>query len=211
MRVIKSIQEKLGVKADGVFGRISSKALQQRFNLSNEHAAHFLGQCHHESGGFRIVIENLNYSAEALRRTWPNRFDILQAKYYANKPEQIANKVYASRMGNGSELTGDGWKHRGMGFIQLTGKNNQYAFADWIGDQRIKDNPELIAIEYPLDSARFFFDTRSIWRFCDVVNDESILNVSKIINVGNVKSKIVPNGMDDRINQTKKYYQWLTS
>lgn len=209
MLIFKSIQEKVGAKPDGVFGAITARALMHKFKLNPIQAAHFLGQCHHESGGFRRFVENLNYSASGLRKTWPSRFDILQAKHYANKPQDIANKVYANRMGNGVEHSGDGYKHRGMGAIQLTGKNNHYAFSDWIGDQRIKSNPELIATEYPLDSAKYFFDTNNVWRWCDVVTKESILNVSRLINIGRVNTSIIPNGLEDRVNQTIRIYEWL--
>lgn len=207
--MLENIQKKIGVTPDGAFGRITAKAMQKELGLGANHAAHFLGQCHHESGGFKRFVENLNYSAAGLRKTWPSRFDDVQAKYYANNQEAIANKVYADRMGNGNEESGDGWKHRGMGLIQLTGKNNQSKFATHIGDLRINNNPLLIATDYALESAMYFFDSNNIWRWCDVVNEDSVLNVSRIINIGNVKSRIVPNGLQDRINQTFKIYEWL--
>src|SRR5688572_5216436 len=90
--------------------------------------AHFLAQVAHESGGFKRLVENLNYSADALVRTWPSRFDAATAKQYARQPERIANKVYAGRLGNGDETSGDGWRYRGRGYIQLTGQVN---YADY--------------------------------------------------------------------------------
>lgn len=93
----------------------------------------FIAQCGHESQGFRRMVENLNYSATALMGTWPKRFNEDKANQYARKPEAIANYVYANRMGNGDEASGDGWKHRGKGLIQVTGKENQQAFADHVG------------------------------------------------------------------------------
>jgi putative chitinase len=95
--------------------------------------AAFLAQVFHESGNLNAVEEGLNYSAEALQRTWPSRFDAATAAAYQRKPEKIANKVYANRMGNRDEASGDGWKHRGAGLIQLTGKDNQFACAMALG------------------------------------------------------------------------------
>lgn len=89
---------------------------------------HFIAQCAHESGSFKLVEENLNYSADGLLKTWPSRFTKATAAQYARKPEKIANKVYANRMGNGNEASGDGWKYRGRGFIQCTGKATYAAY-----------------------------------------------------------------------------------
>lgn len=108
--------------------------------------AHFLAQVAHESGGFKRLVEGLNYSAEALVRTWPSRFDAATAKQYARQPERIANKVYADRLGNGDEASGDGWRYRGRGYIQLTGKSN---YADYsrkaFGDDRLVRDPSQAA------------------------------------------------------------------
>jgi len=112
--------------------------------------AQFCAQCAHESGGFRRLIENLNYSAEGLARTWPNRFALadgspnLLAKDISRNPELIGNYVYANRMGNGSPESGDGWKYRGRGIIQLTGKANYHAAQDALGIQCV-DNPDMIS------------------------------------------------------------------
>ena len=93
----------------------------------------FLAQCGHESAGFSVFIENLNYSDYALTQYFRKYFDSLTAKKYARKPEQIANRVYANRMGNGDEESGDGWRYRGRGIIQITGKKNYIAFRNWLG------------------------------------------------------------------------------
>jgi putative chitinase len=166
--------------------------------------AHFLGQASHESGGFKTAKENLNYSAEGLVKIFGKYFNATTAPAYARNPEKIANKVYANRMGNGDEKSGDGFKHRGFGYLQTTGKENQYAFADFIGDQEIKTNPELIATKYPLASAGFFFWKNKLWTICDKgVNDEAITSVTKRVNGGTI-------GLPDRIKHTKEFHKFLT-
>lgn len=99
-------------------------------NLSQAYA--FLANASHESNDFNVFVENLNYSEKGLLATFPKYFDAEQAKAYAKKPEKIANRVYANRLGNGPESSGDGWKHRGIGAIQLTGKANHLSFADYM-------------------------------------------------------------------------------
>lgn len=106
--------------------------------------AHFMAQLAHESAGFTRLTENLNYSADGLVRTWPSRFTPTTAVSYARRPDQIANKVYASRLGNGGEASGDGWRYRGRGFIQLTGRANYAEFSQKVfGDDRLVRAPDL--------------------------------------------------------------------
>jgi len=175
----------------------------------DEDLAHFMGQCAHESEDFNHTTENLNYSAPALLRTFPTHFTNVTAYQYQRNPEKIANHAYANRMGNGDEASGDGWKHRGFGFIQLTGKLNQDDFANHIGDPNVKVNPELIATEYAFESAKYFFDENNIWHYTGTVDKNSIINVSKIINLGNVNSKATPIGLDERIKKTLFYYNMI--
>ena len=130
--------------------------------------AHFFSQVLHESGCMRYDMENLNYSAKALRAVFGKYFKTKrEAEAYARQPEKIANRVYAKRMGNGSEASGDGWKYRGRGLIQLTGKNNYKAFAAWIGDDRIIDDPDLVAAEYAVQSAVFYWDKNKLNKIAD--------------------------------------------
>lgn len=104
--------------------------------------AHFLAQIAHESAGFTRLVENLNYGAPGLRSTWPSRFDAATAKAYARQPERIANKVYANRLGNGNEASGDGWRFRGRGYIQLTGRANYAEYSQRLfGDDRLVREP----------------------------------------------------------------------
>ncbi len=149
---------------------------------SKERLAHFFSQVLHESGGMRYDMENLNYSSKALRAVFGKYFKTAkQANAYARKPEKIANKVYANRMGNGSESSGDGWKYRGRGLIQLTGKNNYTAFAKWMGDNKIMDDPDRVASEYAVHSAVFYWDTHKLNKIAD---QDDVKKMTKAINGG---------------------------
>lgn len=129
--------------------------------------AHFLAQCGHESGGFKVVNENLNYGAKGLLGIFKKYFpDEAKAKLYERKPEKIANLVYGNRMGNGPEASGEGYKFRGRGYIQLTGKAN-YAEFDKVVTENIVENPDLVATKYPLLSAAWFFHKNCLGRCKD--------------------------------------------
>jgi putative chitinase len=147
--------------------------------------SHFLSQCAHESGNFKFVKENLNYSADGLRKIFPKYFPTIEvANKYARQPEKIANKVYGGRMGNGDEASGDGFKFRGRGYIQLTGKDNYAAFDKFVDDD-IMANPDLVATKYPLTSAAFFFHKNKLWDICDKGHgDDVVLAVTKRVNGG---------------------------
>lgn len=144
--------------------------------------AHFFSQVLHESGCMRFDMENLNYSSKALCAVFGKYFKTKeQADVCARKPEKIANKVYANRMGNGSESSGDGWKYRGRGLIQLTGKNNYRAFAEWIGDDRILEEPDLVASEYAVHSAVFYWDKNKLNKIAD---QDDVKKMTKRVNGG---------------------------
>jgi len=166
--------------------------------------AHFLSQCAHESADFTAVRENLNYSAKGLRAVFGKYFPNDEiANDYARKPEKIGNKVYASRMGNGNEQSGDGFKYRGAGYIQLTGKDNFKLFSDFIGEDCVA-NPDLVATKYPLTSALFFFDKNKLWDICDKgAGDDVVTSLTKRINGGT-------NGLPQRLEEFKKYYKLLS-
>lgn len=182
-----------------VYDQLSDTCI--KFNINNElRLIHFLAQCDHESGGFKIVKENLNYSEAGLLKTFPKYFNSITAKEYAHQPEKIANKVYANRMGNSNEESGNGYRYSGRGYIQLTGKNNYKAFNKFVKDD-ILISPSLIATKYPLMSAAWFFDNNNIWKICDQGSSvEVITKVSKIVNGGT-------NGLDERIKLFNKYYK----
>jgi putative chitinase len=160
----------------------------------------FIGQCMHESGGFKFLRENLNYSAKALMNTWPSRFpDMDTAEKFERNPSAIANKVYSGRMGNSED--GDGAKYIGRGLIQLTGKDNYKAFGEAIGEDLVS-NPQLVEEpRYAALSAGWFFNKRNLNALADVMDIETM---SKRINGGSI-------GMADRIAKINKVLDLLTS
>lgn len=163
--------------------------------------SHFLAQCGHESAGFKAVNENLNYGAKGLLGIFKKYFPTeAKAKEYERKPEKIANLVYGNRMGNGIETTGDGYKYRGRGYIQLTGKDNYKAF-DAVVTENILENPDLVATKYPLLSAAWFFKKNCLAKCVDAT-DASVLSVTKCVNGGTI-------GLADRQKHFKEYYELL--
>lgn len=164
--------------------------------------AHFLAQVAHESAGFSVTVENLNYSAKALRSVFGKYFpDDASANAYARKPEKIANKVYANRMGNKDEASGDGWRYRGRGLIQLTGKSNYMNFsARYYKDQRLVSKPDAVAEpELAAMSAASFWHQNNINRFAD---QDDLKAVTKAVNGGY-------HGLDDRAKWLKKIKEIL--
>ena len=200
---IKALQTKIGATPDGAFGPKTMKAAMEFYKLSAVRAAHFFGQTSHETGEFKTFSENLNYSAAGLKKIFKKYFNDLTALAYARNPEKIANKVYGNRMGNGVEASGDGWKFRGRGALQLTGKSNYEAFAKYLCKPEIMDKPEMVADEYAFESAMFFFDKNKLWDICDKgVNDAAMLKLTKRINGGT-------NGLEHRKALTIKYYNLI--
>lgn len=176
----------------------------EKFNINTPlRLSHFLAQCSHESGNFTRFIENLNYSSKGLLSTFKKYFPTeALAKSYERQPEKIANRVYCNRNGNGNELSGEGFKFRGRGAIQLTGKANYKSFADFIGEDVVA-NPDLVATKYPLTSAGFFFEKNKIWSICDKgMGDDVVTLVTKKVNGGTI-------GLDDRIAKFKLYSSLL--
>jgi putative chitinase len=186
---------------DAVIAQIPDTA--KKFNITNPlRLAHFLAQCGHESAGFKAVSENLNYSADGLVKIFGKYFNSATAAAYARQPEKIASKVYANRMSNGDEASKDGWKFRGRGYIQLTGKANYTGFTKFIGEDCVA-NPDLVATKYPLASAAFFFDSNKLWSICDLgASDDVVTKVTKRVNGGTI-------GLADRIKHFKEYYSLL--
>ena len=186
---------------DAVITQIPETAA--KFNITNNlRLAHFLAQCGHESGNFKAVSENLNYSADGLKKIFGKYFPGNLNESYARKPEKIASRVYASRMGNGDEASGEGFKFRGRGYIQLTGKANYTNFTKFIGEDCVA-NPDLVATKYPLASAAFFFDSNKLWAICDRgADDATVTAVTKRVNGGTI-------GLSDRIKHFKEYHNLL--
>jgi len=200
---LKSLQTKIGVTADGNFGPGTLKAAIVYYKFTPERAAHFFAQTSHESGNFTTFSENLNYSAQGLQGIFGKYFPGNLEESYARNPEKIANRVYADRMGNGNEASGDGWKYRGRGALQLTGKANYQVFADYLKKPEIMTSPDLVSTIYAFESAMFFFDKNKLWSICDKgVNDAVILELTKRINGGT-------HGLEDRKAKTVKYYSYV--
>ena len=172
---------------------ISSILPEYEINTSQRVAA-FLAQCAHESGGFVFLKENLNYKAPSLRKVFPKYFqDDATASAYANKPERIANRVYANRMGNGDESSGDGWRYCGRGLIQLTGKDNYTFFAASLDIPVEEASEYLQTFEGAVQSACFFWEQNNLNKWAD---SGDILTLTKRINGGTI-------GLEDRI----KHYE----
>lgn len=199
---LKKLQELSGVTPDGVFGKNTFKEAAEFLGITNQvHAVHFFAQCAHESGNFKSFTENLNYSKKALRVVFGKYFkDDETASKYARKPEMIANRVYANRMGNGNEESGDGWRFRGRGSIQLTGKNNYDAFDKTVVNSVI-DNPELVSDIYSFTSAKFFFDSNNLWDICTDLSEDTVKKLTRRINGGY-------NGIKHRLELTEKYSKY---
>jgi putative chitinase len=155
--------------------------------------AHFIAQCAHESGNFVFIRENLNYSAQGLMNTFKKYFPTLElAQQYQRQPERIANRVYANRMGNGDEASGDGWRYCGRGLIQLTGKDNYTFFAGSL-DIPVEEAAEYLAtFEGAAQSACWFWEQNNLNRFADA-ND--VKGLTRAINGGFI-------GLEDRIKHT---------
>lgn len=200
---LKALQTKIGVTADGVFGPGTMKKAMEFYKLTPVRAAHFFAQTAHETGGFKTFSENLNYSADGLQKVFGKYFPGTLEESYAKQPEKIANRVYASRMGNGDEKSGDGYKFRGRGALQLTGKDNYTAFAQYLQKPEILTTPDLVATEYSFESAFYFFDKNKLWAICDLgINDAAIEKLTRKINGGT-------HGLEDRNQKTKKYYEYV--
>lgn len=201
MLKIKQFQTQYGLVADGIIGKKTLNKLKEVLNIdSNESLAHFLGQVAHETGNFELDTENLMYSSNGLQTTFKKYFPTeISTVGYVKQPIKIANKVYSNRMGNGDETSGDGWKFKGRGALQLTGKSNYQLFSKYVNDDCVK-NPELVAGNYFFESAKFFFDNNNLWKLTKTVDDESITAISKKVNGG-------LNGLQDRIEKTKEFYQ----
>jgi putative chitinase len=199
-----------GLKLDKLKGHIPDAVIAMipdtaaKFGINTPlRLAHFLAQCGHESGGFRLTQENLNYSAKGLNGIFKKYFPTeAAAAPYNRNPQKIANKVYSNRMGNGTEASGDGYKFRGRGYIQLTGKDNYTAFGKSIGvDMTI--NPDLVASQYALLSAAWFFTKNGLHKMADGgATDAVVTSITKRVNGGTI-------GLADRIKHFKEYYHLL--
>jgi len=205
-----AVANSTGLKLQNLKGHIPDAviamipAVAQKFQIDSAlRLAHFLAQCGHESGGFRLTKENLNYSAKGLNGIFKKYFPTLESALpYERKPEKIANKVYGGRMGNGPEASGDGAKFCGRGYIQLTGKDNYTAFGKSIGED-VCANPQVVAEKYALLSAAWFFNKNGLHKMADGgASDAVVTSITKRVNGGTI-------GLPDRIKHFKEYYSLL--
>ena len=208
--VINQITSVGGLKLENLKGHIPDAVIAQipdtavKFEINTPlRLAHFLAQCGHESGGFRLTKENLNYSAKGLKGIFSKYFkESGLAEAYEKKPEKIANRVYGGRMGNGPESSGDGSKYCGRGYIQLTGKDNYVAFGKSINED-ITANPEKVSTHYALLSAAWFFTKNGLHKIADGgANEIVVTQITKRVNGGII-------GLPDRIKHFKEYYNLL--
>jgi putative chitinase len=199
-----------GLKLEKLKGHIPDSVISQipdtaaKFGINTPlRLAHFLAQCGHESGGFKATQENLNYSAKGLMGIFKKYFPTQTlAEQYQRNPQKIASKVYGGRMGNGPESTGEGFKFRGRGYIQLTGKENYTAFGKSINED-MTVNPDKVATHYPLLSAAWFFSKNGLHKIADTgATDAVVTSITKRVNGGTI-------GLADRIKHFKEYYHLL--
>ena len=174
----------------------------QRFGIiTPAQQASFIGQCGHECGNFKVLEENLNYRAETLMKLWPKRFDAAKAQACQRNPRLIANIVYSSRMGNRDEASGDGYRFRGRGCIQLTGHANYYHAGIACGEDFVM-NPDLVSTpKYAVLTAGFFWDTHKLNQYADTQDYKTL---TKKINGGFI-------GLEDRIKHIQHALQVLNT
>ncbi len=208
--VAQPVTSVAGLKLENLRGHIPEAVINQipdtaaRFELNTPlRLAHFLAQCGHESGGFKATQENLNYSASGLKGIFGKYFkEAGLAEQYQRNPQKIASRVYGGRMGNGPESTGDGYKFRGRGYIQLTGKDNYTAFGRAINED-LTVNPDKVATQYALLSAAWFFTKNGLHKLADGgATDAVVTQITKRVNGGTI-------GLPDRIKHFKEYYNLL--
>jgi putative chitinase len=191
-----------GKVPDSVIDQIPDTMLKFEINTPLR-LAHFLSQCSHESGGFKLTQENLNYSSDGLKKIFPKYFPQNLSESYARQPEKIASRVYGGRMGNGVEETKEGYKFRGRGYIQLTGKINYMDF-DKVVTENLIEQPDLVATKYPLLSAAWFFNKNGLHKLADgVATDAVVSSITKWVNGGKI-------GLSERIKEFKTFYSLLS-
>lgn len=198
---MKNLQAKVGVTADGAFGPNTARAIAKFYDLSELRGAHLLGQAAHESGGFKLTEENLNYSVKSMMRVWPSRFpDEDSAFPYARNPQALGDKVYGDRMGN----DGEGYLWRGRGFLQLTGKDNYRSFAQDMSLPEVMDDPDCVEDDYAFETALWYFNKNNLFAIADEgIEEDVIKRITKRVNGGYI-------GLHERVIETHKIYGWLS-
>ena len=197
---IINFQKKNGLIPDGIIGKNTLLKIKEVLKIPTlEATAHFVGNTYHETGGFKVFEENLNYSSRGLLAIFSKYFKTLaEANEYARNPQKIANRVYGGRMGN--DTNNDGYKFRGRGALQTTGKNNYRLLGAFLGINLLS-NPNPVSSTYAFESAIFYFESNKLWKMCSKVDDASIKAVRKAVNGGSI-------GLED-VNQKVKYFYQL--
>ena len=199
---MERLQEKIGSTPDGAFGPNTARAIAKFYELSPERGAHLLGQAAHESANFTLTKENLNYSVASMMRVWPSRFPTKEsAEPLARNPKALAESVYFDRMGNDTKEKAS--LYIGRGFLQLTGFRNHKSFAADMALPEVLEDPSLLETEYAFETALWFFKRNDLFKIADDgVNDATIKKITKRVNGGY-------HGLEDRINKTKKIFNYL--
>ena len=202
---MKCLQAKCGATPDGAFGPNTAKAIMKHYDFTPLRAAHILGQCSHESAGFKRTKESLYYSTpERIQAVWPSRFPTVEdAVPYIKNTAKLAGKVYAGRMGNETEEQAA--MYIGRGFLQLTGHDNYRAFASDMRLPEVITDPALVEEDYAFETALWFFNKNGLFDIADEgVTEDTIKRITKRVNGGY-------HGLEDRITQTVKIYGWLAA
>ena len=208
MNYLQKYQEQLGLAPDGIMGPNTAKAMMADLNITSKvNFAIWYAQVEHESGHFKAGRENLNYSADALKKLFGKYFKPGEAEQYARQPEKIANRIYANRMQNGDEASGDGWRYRGAGALQLTGRGNITAYFKSVGLPEDSCPDILLEPKHYFRTAVWFFDTNNVWENCYSTTKECVLACSRHVNLGSPTSKGMPIGFDERLALTNKISQ----
>lgn len=189
---MKTLEGRLMWLSDGKISPFVEEFIEETRYMTDTEMAFFYGQLAHESGNFRYISENLNYSSKALLSVFGKYFDSDGAEEYARNQEMIANRVYANRMGNGDEESGDGWKYRGGGLIQITGKNNYSKLAEDLGVDFDNITEYVRTPEGAIRSALWFWESNNLGK---LINGYNIHQITRRINGGY-------HGLDDRIEKT---------
>lgn len=200
MRLISDFQSLSGIVTDGILGPVTASTMRDRFGLNKTQLAHFLGQCHVETGGFERTEENLNYSHVRLLEVFPKYFTPTLATRYQYNPKMIANIAYSNRMGNGDICSGDGFRFRGRGIVQLTGRSNYQEVSNYMGNHSVITDPDVVANELLWEVGLIYFTMRNIWTYAVEVNRERVKQVTLKVNGG-------VNGLEDRERWTNHYYR----
>jgi len=210
MNFLQKYQQFHNLHPDGIIGKNTASTMMQDLDIpSIIEYCHFIAQIMHESNYFTAGRENVNYSADGLQKYFKRFFTDDEILIYARHAKLIANRIYADRMGNGDEHSGDGWMYRGTGAIQLTGKTNHQDYFKYADLPMDTDPNILLTPEHYFKTAKYYFDHNSVWQYCTKNTDECVVLTSKKINLGSVTSVKIPIGLTERLKLTNELFSQL--